>query len=53
MISRYPDGTSIAPFLWKYYSEEYKMKFRGGFLGISKIDDYTISPAISWYIAYE
>lgn len=52
-ISRYPDGTSIAPFLWKYYSEEYKMKFRGGFLGISKIDDYTISPAISWYIAYE
>jgi hypothetical protein len=52
-ISNYPDGTSIAPFLWKYLSQEFKMKFRGGFLGISKIDDYTISPAISWYIAYE
>ena len=35
-INDYPNGLSSAPVIWEYYTLEFKLKFIGGFLGVTK-----------------
>ena len=46
----YPAGVSKVPFIWDYYSTEYKYEFLGGFFGVAQNEKLEIRPAIGWAV---
>jgi len=51
-FDEFPIGLSAVPFIWKYYTTQYNMKFYAGFFG-AKMDrelNNAIRPAIGWAI---
>ncbi|WP_309890166.1 DUF4419 domain-containing protein [Archangium sp.] len=50
----YPSGVSKVPFLWKYFLNEYRMNFLGGFVGIGQNPQtFALSPATGWGVCEE
>ncbi len=45
----FPSGLATAPFLWKYFGEEFKMKFCGGHIGVVWENGY-LAPFTGWFI---
>jgi hypothetical protein len=46
-----PQGLSVAPFTWKYYSDRFSMKFIAGFVGASQdAKTMAIRPEIGWAV---
>jgi uncharacterized protein DUF4419 len=50
----YPSGVSKVPFLWKYFANEYRMNFLGGFVGIGQNpQNFALSPVTGWGVCEE
>jgi hypothetical protein len=49
--SEFPQGFSIAPFLWKYLGTDIPMELLGGFTGVSQSPEtLAVRPAIGWAV---
>jgi hypothetical protein len=49
--SEFPQGFSVAPFLWKYLGTEIPMELLGGFTGVSQSPEtLAVRPAIGWAV---
>lgn len=47
-------GISTVPFLWKYFTNEYRMNFLGGFVGIGQNPQtFALSPVMGWGVCDE
>jgi hypothetical protein len=47
----FPSEIAIAPFVWKYFGQNFKMEFLGGFLGIRQDpDSLCLRPEIGWAV---
>jgi hypothetical protein len=47
----FPSGLARAPFLWKYFEQEFPMEFLGGFVGVRQdADSLALRPEIGWAI---
>ena len=49
--SSWPVSMSKAPFIWIYHTEEFKMEFMAGLIGVSQRDNLAVEPVIGWAIA--
>jgi hypothetical protein len=48
----FPNGISVVPFIWKYYAEEFRMQFLGGFAGVAQdMDTFAISATTGWAVS--
>jgi len=49
--SSFPPSMTLAPFVWKYFDQTFKMEFAGGFVGTSQ-DPHTLAmrPALGWAV---
>ena len=47
----FPSGLSRAPFVWKYFSTEYKMNFVGGFMAVKQDPkSFALRPELGWAV---
>ncbi|XP_077977172.1 uncharacterized protein LOC144432769 [Glandiceps talaboti] len=46
-----PSGLSAAPYIWEYFDESFKMKFIGGFMGVSQdTESLALRPELGWAV---
>jgi len=48
-----PSGLSVAPFIWKYFTETFPMEFVGGFFGASQESDGSVRARIGWVVRHQ
>lgn len=49
--SRIPDGLAECPFVWKYYDQEFNMKFLAGFVGVQQNRcTLAMGPCVGWAV---
>jgi hypothetical protein len=49
--NEFPNGLSMAPFIWKYLGAEIPMEFLGGFTAVSQDPEtMAVRPAIGWAV---
>ncbi|XP_077992473.1 uncharacterized protein LOC144446555 isoform X2 [Glandiceps talaboti] len=47
----FPKGLSAAPFTWEYIGEEFRMRFIGGFMGVSQDQEsLALRPELGWAV---
>ena len=47
----FPSGLSRAPFVWQYFSTEYKMQFVGGFMAVKQDPkSFALRPELGWAV---
>lgn len=47
----FPAGLTSVPWTWRYYAQEFKMEFLGGFIGTSQDPDtFAVRPAQAWVV---